>query len=147
MAITLHDPAGQPSGPGGQAVQPQQTPSERMIAEANALKYVTDAKKRRLGYRRWNALERFRMTRVMKADATNDQLMLLTEITTSVREIDGTPQGFPSAYSQIEAMVVLVGEEGQTAVMQDWVKEAQGEAGEAPQSDLDLAKNSQGTVG
>ena len=151
MTITLHDPAGQPAGPGGQAAQPQQqpqTPSQRMIAEANALKYVQDARGRQLGYRRWNALERFRITDVMgERRSRNDQLMLLTEITTSIREIDGSPQGFPSAYSQIEAMVVLVGEEGQTAIMSDWVKEAQGADGEAPVSDVDRAKNSQGTVG
>lgn len=145
MTITLHGPDGTAPQGGLAAPQPQ-TPSQRMVAEANALKYVDDSRGRRLGYRRWNALERFRMTRVMGRDATNDQLMLLTEVTTSVREIDGQPLPFPSAYQQVEAMVAQVDEAGQTAVMGEWVREAQAANGEGQGSDLDLAKNSQGTA-
>lgn len=154
MPITLHNDVDDSSMV--HPAMPNGSPSQRIVNAANAMSYVDDEKGRRLGWRRLDALEEFDLSELAGANNVgNAQWMLLAMVAFCVREIDGQPMSRPGSKNDLRARVKLLGAEGINAVMsqlsppkeeEDPLSDGFSEIRSEPQtSDMDRAKNSQGT--
>jgi hypothetical protein len=99
------------------------TPSQQVIKSANELIYVTDSKGRKLGLRRLDFLEEFRIMEAVGAElASNQTYMGMLNPLLFLAEIDGEPVEIPRNKRQIEALIQRAGREGFVAVFEGVVK-------------------------
>jgi len=67
---------------------------------------VSDARGRKLGIKSLSSgLTRFRIARILGADAGNDHLMAEAMLYASVASIDGDPVPFPQSLLQLESLI------------------------------------------
>lgn len=92
------------------AVAPLSVP--RAAAE---VAYEVDAKGRRIGVRRVNALALYRLTKVLGETASNQASLNLALSVASVVEINGDPVAFPATEAQVEALMARLDFEGMAA--------------------------------
>lgn len=104
--------------------KPDATPSKAAPAasettapvRANGLTYVQDAKGRNLGFRKLDALLKFRMRRLAgPEDARNFAVMIDIFSAAVVADIDGNLEPPPLSMRQVEALIVQLGNEGMDA--------------------------------
>lgn len=94
------------------------TPSEKVIESANQLTYVTDAKGRKLGLRRLDFLEEFRIIESLGSEtASNTTYMTMLTPLLYLAEIDGSPVEIPRNKRQVEALIQRAGREGFAAII------------------------------
>lgn len=121
-----------------------ETPSSRVVKEANQLAYVTDGKGRKLGLRQLPFIEEFRIIEAVGPDrAANQVYMGMLNPVLCIAEIDGDPVDIPRTHPQIEALIQRAGQDGFLAAV-EWI------AGQvsADRKDLETKiKNGQGTSG
>jgi hypothetical protein len=118
-----------------------ETPSERMLAAAQAGPTVTDPLGRRLVLRRLTALDKLRLLKAAgPALAPNTPWMGLALLAASVTAIDDVPVPQPSNEQQIEALVGRLGDEGLATVSEAFAAEEPSEA-----DAVDAAGNLAGT--
>lgn len=111
-----------------------------MTRAANVIRYATDVRGRRIGWRRINALEDFDLCEIAGGDnAANEAWMLRATIAYGVREIDGEPISRPTSKMQLRALVHRLDDDGMAAVL-SLLGPQQGED-PAPNAELDRAKN------
>lgn len=114
------------------------TPSGRLIAEAQAASVATDEAGRRLALRRLSALDKLQLYRAAgPALAQNAPWMGVALLAASVAAIDDIPVPPPANEAQIEALVGRLGEHGLAAVADALA--------EPVQEVMDAAGNSRGT--
>ena len=93
------------------------SPSERIVAAAQATAEANDAAGRALTVRRPGALERLRLFKAAGAAlAGNPAWLGLATVAASVVALDGVPVPFPASEAQIEALVARLGDHGIAAV-------------------------------
>lgn len=139
-SVTLHPPGAVPAETHAPAPE---TPTQRVVKAANALRYVTDEQGRTIGWRKLNALEDFDLTEIAGANAGNQEWMLRATIAFGVREIDGDPVSRPANKNQLRAMVARLDDAGMSAILGMFSGGAGGD--ESEQDEMDRAKNSAGT--
>lgn len=95
------------------------TPSEAVIKSASQLVYVTDSRGRKLGLRRLEFLEEFRIIEAVGPElAANTTYMGMLNPLLYLAEIDGEPVAIPRNKIQAEALIQRAGREGFIAVLQ-----------------------------
>lgn len=109
--VTLHPPSMAETTP------PVETPTQRVVKAATAMRYVTDELGRTIGWRKLNALEDFDLTEIAGTNAGNQEWMLRATIAFGVREIDGDPVSRPANKSQLRAIVARLDNAGMIAVL------------------------------
>lgn len=92
------------------------TPSQRIVAEANAVLTVQDSLGRTIECRHPTALDRLRLFRAIGPHADNDRYLGMAMLAVSVTTVDGIPMPFPTAESGIEAAIYRLGDPGLKAV-------------------------------
>ena len=99
------------------------TPSGQIIKSANQLVYVTDSKGRKLGLRRLDFLEEFRIMETVGPElASNQTYMGMLNPLLFLAEIDGESVEIPRNKRQVEALIQRAGREGFSAVFEGVVK-------------------------
>ena len=98
---------------------------------------VVDAKGRRIVVRPIDALEEYRLAKIMGTTADSSRAWYLALQAASVREIEGEPEAFPNSDREIEAMIQRLGADGFDAVGKALV--ALGEA--KPKPNKEAVKN------
>lgn len=94
-----------------------QTPSERIVAAANAVVTVTDAEGKRITLRRPGALDRLRLFRALGPYLAGNELYLgMAMLAIAVTEIDGVPILPPQSEGQLEDIIARLGNAGTHAV-------------------------------
>jgi hypothetical protein len=95
-----------------------ETPSQKAVKAASQLVYVTDGKGRKLGLRRPDFLEEFRIMEAVGPDlAANTTYMGALNPLLYLAEIDGDPVQTPRTKLQAEALIQRAGREGYTTIM------------------------------
>lgn len=93
------------------------TPSQRLIASAQAVADATDAGGRVLSLRRVTALDKLRLFKAAGPVLAHNQPWLgLAILASSVTAIDGVPVPLPSTEHQVEALVARLGDHGLAAI-------------------------------
>lgn len=117
-SLTAAAPTGAtPAATPAAAPRAAQTASQRIIAAANELQYVTDATGRVLGWRKLDALDDFDLAEIAGArNVGNPQWMVFATIAFAVRTIDGKPLARPTTKDQLRARIKLLGAHGIDAV-------------------------------
>lgn len=93
------------------------TPSERIISDAVKPIFSEDTRGRRLTLRPLTALDTLRLFKAAgPLLAQNEPWLSMASLTLSVTEIDGVPVPTPVTESQIENLIVRLGEDGLAAI-------------------------------
>jgi len=93
------------------------TPSQRLIAAAQAAPDAVDAEGRVLALRRLNALDKLRLFKAAGPVLAHNQPWLgLAILAASVTAIDDVPVPPPSTEAHIEALVARLGDHGLNAI-------------------------------
>lgn len=99
---------------------------EAQAAEAapapNGFYYVTDTKGRRIGLRRLDFIEEFRIVETLGKLAENKVYMQMVNPLLLVAEIDGDVVPPPRSKLQVDALIQRVGGDGYIAVLEGMVK-------------------------
>lgn len=95
-----------------------ESPSARLVAEANAALCVTDRDGRLIELRRVTALDRLRLFRAVGPMANNAHYLGMAMLACAVTAVDGVPVPFPASEQMIEAAVHRLGDAGIEAVGQ-----------------------------
>jgi hypothetical protein len=82
---------------------PHETPSQIVSAQDTASH--SDAKGRVISVKRLNALQFYRLTKVMGASSSNAAAMDMAMIASSVRKIDATPVAMPTTEREVEFLI------------------------------------------
>ncbi len=95
-----------------------ETPTEQVIAKANAEAWVTDATGRVIKLKKPGVLAQYRLVEVVGADAArNDVYMSMVLPLIFVSEIDGKPLQQPRTKIEVDALIQRLDEDGIAAVM------------------------------
>lgn len=115
---TIHHAGPAPAEPAPQPAGLTSSPSQAIVADANAvIRTEPDARGRVFGIRRPNVLERMRLFEMMGADnVKNDGVMSIAAPAYMVVEIDGVAARRPITRRELDARVTQLGEEGLDAV-------------------------------
>jgi hypothetical protein len=96
-----------------------ETPSQKVVKAANELVYITDAKGRKLGLRRLEFLEEFRILEAVGPElSANTTYMSQLNPLLFLAEIDGEHVAIPRNKIQAEALIKRAGREGYIGVIQ-----------------------------
>lgn len=91
-------------------------PSQRLVAEAQSVRSVTDEEGRALEVRRPTALDRLRLLRAVgPVGAQNDRYLGMAMLAACVMSVDGVPLPFPGNEAGVEASVQRLGDAGLAA--------------------------------
>lgn len=93
-----------------------ESPSARLVAEANAALSVTDRDGRLIELRRVTALDRLRLFRAVGPMGNNPHYLGMAMLACAVTAVDGVPLPFPANEQMIEAAVHRLGDVGIEAV-------------------------------
>jgi hypothetical protein len=115
------------------------SPSQRIIAEAQAEKSTTDSFGRKLFYRRLGALDRAKLFKAIGGiNAQNAPYLGMAMLACSCTEVDGVPLPFPSRESEVDAAIARLDDEGleaiATALVTDEMEKEKADAGEKPEA-------------
>ena len=138
MTITVHPP-GQPPQPATAPAEPAattETPSQAIVRAATEMRYVTDRKGRRIGWRALNALEDFDLVEIAGENNNNAHWMIRASIAFSIREIDGEPVSRPLNKTHIRAMIQRLGAEGMDAIMEQLLADQPKKPGDDPDNPM-----------
>jgi hypothetical protein len=92
------------------------TPSEQLVRQANAETTVTDDRGRKLTFKRPGPLAQFQIVEAMGDAATNGTLMQMVNPLIYVVAIDGEPVFLPAKRSEVDALILKLGDEGLAAL-------------------------------
>jgi hypothetical protein len=81
------------------------TPSQTIARAANATATRTDKRGRRIVVKRFNALQFFRLTRILGDGIANSATMNLAMAAASVCAIDGDDETFPNTQRELESII------------------------------------------
>ena len=87
-----------------------ESPSARLVAEANAALSVTDRDGRLIELRQVTALDRLRLFRAVGPMANNAHYLGMAMLACAVTAVDGVPIPFPASEQMIEAAVHRLGD-------------------------------------
>ena len=119
-----------------------ETPTEAAVNAANQLAHVTDARGRRIGIKRINALDRMHLFECAgAANSQNEPYMGYAALAYSVREIDGEAVNKPTKLMHLEALVQRLDDEGLNAVATHFASLVQD-----AEAELATLKNGSGTL-
>ena len=94
------------------------TPSEQVVARANAEDAITDSRGRKIKLRNPGVLAQYRLVKMIGAEAARNEVyvnMLIPMLWVS--EIDGEAVAAPASEREIEALIQRLGEEGIAAIV------------------------------
>lgn len=95
----------------------QLTPTQVVVADANRIEYVTDARGHRLGVKRVNASLRRKVLKALSAESgEKGQLFVMAATACCCVSIDGVDVPFPATELQIDALIDRLEQEGLEAV-------------------------------
>lgn len=98
-------------------LQRSQTPSQTIIQSANEIKYADDAKGRRIGFVKPNALLRCQLYRLLGSEnSLNEPLVNSAYLAYLVRDIDGQEIPVANSPRQLDAVIARLDDEGLVAV-------------------------------
>jgi hypothetical protein len=99
------------------------SPSQQAVKSSKQLVYVTDSKGRKLGLRRLEFLEEFRIMEAVGPElAANQTYMGMLNPLLYLAEIDGDPVPIPRTKLQIDGHITRAGREGFIAVLEGITK-------------------------
>ncbi len=105
-----------------------ETPSQAVMNAAKQLVHVTDDKGRKLGLRRLEFLEEFRIVEAVGPElAANSTYMGMISPLLYIAEIDGEPVAIPRNKMQVDALIQRAGREGYAAAVEGIVKHFAGD--------------------
>jgi hypothetical protein len=113
-----------------------ETPTETIAQIADSASHL-DAKGRLITVNRLNALQFYRLTKVMGANSANAATMDLAIIASSVKKIDATLVSMPASEREVEFLIQQLDFDG-IAAAGEALKKLSGDAGD---SEIDIAKN------
>lgn len=117
MAVTLHGPDGAGADEPARPSRPE-TPTERIVNAANGLEHVTDAKGRRIGFKRLSMMDNWDLEALAGAQlAGNEQWMGKAMLAFAVCEIDGKRVPRPNTKNELRAVFQRLGDEGMVALL------------------------------
>jgi|ERR1700735_2341377 hypothetical protein len=117
-----------------------ETPSESLVKDANRIVIVTDTRGRQLGVKSArNALNNFRLSRILGADAGNRNVMSQAAMYCAVVSINGDPVPFPKTELQLEALIDRLGVGAFNLVVKTQLEEFT--VGLMPEDEAQEAKN------
>jgi hypothetical protein len=121
-----------------------ETPSQKVVADANRIVEVTDSRGRKLKLRQPQFADEFRIVAVVGAElAANQVYMGMLNPLLFITEIDGIVQPFPTSKIAVDSLINTAGREGFIAAVQGITEHFGGDAG-----DLEAQiKNGEGTPG
>lgn len=94
-----------------------ESPSARLVAEAQSASTVTDATGRVIALRRPNVLDRLRLFKAAGPALSQNHLWLgIATLAVSAISIDGVPVPQPATEGQIEGLVARLGDDGIEAI-------------------------------
>lgn len=142
VKLTLHP---DPRLPGGNGAAPEPgTPSREILERANRIVRVSDARGRTLGIKRPGVLERLRLYEIVGPQNTENRKYLgLAGAAFCAVELDGEALALPATRRELEARLILLGEEGVDAINRALEKQRQEPGGDATEETL---KNVPGTL-
>ena len=85
--------------------QPKVGLAEQIKADATRIEYEVDAIGRRIGVKKLNFLDHYRLSKLLGQDSGNPAMMTDAMMATSVVEIDGVPVVKPGTQLQLEAIM------------------------------------------
>jgi hypothetical protein len=95
-----------------------ETPSQKLINDANRIVYVTDDRGRKIGLRRPQFADEFRIVAVVGAElAANQVYMGMLSPLLFIAEIDGHVQPFPTSKIAVDSLINTAGREGYLAAV------------------------------
>lgn len=116
-----------------------ESPTQQVIAKANAETIVTDATGRVIKIKKPGVLAQYRLVEIVGAEAAkNDVYMSMVLPLIFVAEIDDKPLPQPRSKAEVDALIQRLDEDGIAAVMKG-VQEAFGNAD--PEADKAALKN------
>lgn len=92
------------------------SPSQRIVAEANAGLTVQDGLGRTIEFKHPTALDRLRLFRAVGSLADNNRYLGMAMLAVSVTAVDGIPMPFPTSEAGIEAAIHRLGDAGIDAI-------------------------------
>lgn len=100
------------------------TPSEAVVKSASEIKYVTDARGRKLGVHKPRALLRYRLLKILGPEsAKNEPLLGNAMLAFLVHDINGDQLPPINSERQLEAMIDRLDDDGLAAVVECLTKE------------------------
>jgi hypothetical protein len=119
-----------------------ETPSQEVVKASKELIYVTDSKGRKLGLRRLDFLEEFRIMEAVGSEtASNTTYMGMLNPLLYLAEIDGNPVEIPRNKMQVDGLITRAGREGFIAVVEGITRHFAGDNAALK----DKIKNAEGT--
>ena len=108
-----------------------ETPSEAVVKSSKELVYVTDSRGRKLGLRRLDFLEEFKIIETVGSEtASNTTYMSMLNPLLYLAEIDGNPVEIPRSKLQVDGLIQRAGREGFLAVVEGITRHFAGDAAE-----------------
>ncbi len=115
-----------------------QTPSE-MVANAVETQFAIDLKGRRIEVRQLNALQVYRLTKVLGSTASNPAAADMATLACTVVKIDAKDIALPATEREVEFLIQQLGFEGLGAAAEALKKFAPDD--ESEEAELEAAKN------
>lgn len=113
-----------------------ETPSQMLMRGGSGIVYKIDTSKRKIGVRKIDALQLYRLTKIMGPTSDNQTSLRIAMSACSVVEIDGEMETFPNSERMLEFRIQTLGMHGLAAV-----NEALEEIGNAEDDGVKAAKN------
>lgn len=90
-----------------------ETPSQKVVADANRIVYVTDSRGRKIGLRQPQFADEFRIVAVVGAELAQNQVYMgMLNPLLFIAEIDGIVQPFPTSKIAVDSLINTAGREG-----------------------------------
>lgn len=106
-----------------------ETPSQKVVNDANCIVHVTDAKGRKIGLRQPQFADEFRIVAVVGAElAANQVYMGMLNPLLFIAEIDGVVQPFPTSKIAVDSLINTAGREGFLAALKGITEHFGGDA-------------------
>ena len=94
-----------------------ETPSSRIVSEANTIIEATDPRGRVIKAQRINSLDRMRLFKALgPALSANAQYLGMATLARMVIEVDGAPLPIPRNEAMVEAAIGTLGDDGISAI-------------------------------
>lgn len=101
-------------------------PSEEIVAAANAITHVIDARGRKIGLRKPTLLSQYKLVEFLGDTAKNEAFMSMLMPIVMVAELDGEVIHPPRSRLELDALITRIDDDGLTAIASYLAGEGEG---------------------
>ena len=109
-------------GAGAGASGAPETPTQRVVRQANAVSYIETPGGHRIGWRKLRSLEAMDLAEIAGAQSLNPAWMTIATAAYSVVEIDGEPVRRPANRLQLRALITRLDDDGVDALVGEFMR-------------------------